>query len=767
MRSIRLLHHWASCGQRIGWPTLHHMNRRGGGDSTHLSRTMEKIVYMSQSIATHSRPMKIKEHTVKTEPMEVEVPLKKLAAKKSSGNTRVPAKRAKSSVKSADDGTPELKRVKKVKEEEENVYKWWEEEIQKDEEADGTIKWTTLEHSGVLFPPVYIPHNVKMRYDGRPISLAPEAEEVASFFAALLETDHAKNPTFQKNFFRDWQEVLRQDPQNPKIEKFKKCDFRPIWEKFEKDKEKKKQYTKDEKLRAKQEKVALEQPFLYAFVDGRKEKVGNFRIEPPGLFRGRGDHPKTGTLKKRVQPEQVTVNLGHTAKVPAPPAGHKWASIVHDQTATWLATWKENVNGSFKYVFLAASSAWKGQSDMQKFEKARELKKYVSKIRSNYTAEMKHRLSEIRQRATAMYLIDRLALRAGNEKGDDEADTVGCCSLRYEHIDLEAPNILHFDFLGKDSIRYQNKVEVDIQVFKNIKIFKKQVGAGHMIFDRLTTAGLNKYLNSCMKGLSAKVFRTYNASHTFQQQLDKLTIENDSVADKLLSFNRANREVAVLCNHQRTASKLHGQQMEKFQDKASGIRALKYERMKMRKQMLALDTSTKKKSADMMADDPDLSEEWIIAYEAILVEKEKEKIKQKYEKLLEKPKIEGEPYSGPSLKEMLLAADEMKIRLERERHAKTIPTKSSWTVEKLRNAINKVEERINVLSVQATDKEENKEISLGTSKMNYIDPRISVGWCKRSKVPLEKVFSKTLIEKFRWAQNIDETWVSPFFLVHS
>jgi hypothetical protein len=41
---------------------------------------------------------------------------------------------------------------------------------------------------------------------------------------------------------------------------------------------------------------------------------------------------------------------------------------------TWLATWTENVNGNHKYVFLAAGSSWKGQSDMQKFEKARELK---------------------------------------------------------------------------------------------------------------------------------------------------------------------------------------------------------------------------------------------------------------------------------------------------------------------------------------------------------------------------------------------------------
>ena len=42
----------------------------------------------------------------------------------------------------------------------------------------------------------------------------------------------------------------------------------------------------------------------------------------------------------------------------------------------------------------------------------------------------------MRQRAVALYFIDKLALRAGNEKDEDQADTVGCCSLRVEHITL-------------------------------------------------------------------------------------------------------------------------------------------------------------------------------------------------------------------------------------------------------------------------------------------------------------------------------------------
>lgn len=91
-----------------------------------------------------------------------------------------------------------------------------------------------------------------------------------------------------------------------------------------------------------------------------------------------------------------------------------------------------------------------------------------------------------RQRATAVYLIDKFALRAGNEKGDDEADTVGCCSLKYEHVTLKPPNIVIFDFLGKDSIRFYDEVEVEPQVFKNLKIFKKEPKmVGDEIFDRL------------------------------------------------------------------------------------------------------------------------------------------------------------------------------------------------------------------------------------------------------------------------------------------
>jgi DNA topoisomerase-1 len=48
-------------------------------------------------------------------------------------------------------------------------------------------------------------------------------------------------------------------------------------------------------------------------------------------------------------------------------------------------------------------------------------------------------------------------------------------------------------------------------------------------------------------------------------------------------------------------------------------------------------------------------------------------------------------------------------------------------------------------------KEDNKAVALGTSKINYMDPRITIAWCKKREVQIEKIFPKTLRSKFAWA----------------
>ncbi|EJD52512.1 hypothetical protein AURDEDRAFT_111181 [Auricularia subglabra TFB-10046 SS5] len=650
----------------------------------------------------------------------------------------------------------------KKEEDEEEVFKWWELEAL----GDGTQKWKTLDHNGVLFPPPYqpLPADVKMLYDGKPVDLPPESEEVALFFGQLLGSDHANDTTFQKNFFKDFTHVLKVHPprDGTRITSFNKCDFRQMFEFHDAERIRKKNMSGEEKKAAKEAKDKLEAPYTHCMLDGRKEKIGNFRIEPPGLFRGRGEHPKKGCLKTRVYPEDITINIGEGVKVPEPSIPGKWHKVIHDNTVTWLATWKENVNGNTKYVFLSAGSSLKGQSDMNKFEKARELAKYVDTIREDYERDLKSKVMADRQRATAMYFIDRLALRAGNEKGEDEADTVGCCSLRCEHVTLErdttdGKEYVVFDFLGKDSIRYYNRVEVTQQVFKNIRIFKGDSKTDEdALFDRVTTSSLNKHLQSYMKGLTAKVFRTYNASVTMQRLLDAQDLGNATIAEKIAAYTDANREVAILCNHQRAAPKTHDATMEKLGEK---LKAMKYERMKLRHALFTAEPKKKKERKDLTELESDIDDDWIEKHEDEQRRITLEKAEKKFMKDNEKLAAEGkEEHPDSVLKDKRKAINEEFDRLKKERGTgKSVP-KGNKSADALENAIEKMDAKIKAFRITMNVRDTTKTVALGTSKINYLDPRITVAWCKKNDVPVERMFNKSLLVKFPWAMGADADW---------
>ena len=72
--------------------------------------------------------------------------------------------------------------------------------------------------------------------------------------------------------------------------------------------------------------------------------------------------------------------------------------------------------------------------------------------------------------------------------------------------------------------------------------------------------------------------------------------------------------------------------------------------------------------------------------------------------------------------------------------------------------IEKWTEDIRKMEVDINNRDENKEVALGTSKINYMDPRITVAWCKRNEVPIDKVFARTLRDKFNWAMAVPGTW---------
>ncbi|XP_020164565.1 DNA topoisomerase 1 beta-like [Aegilops tauschii subsp. strangulata] len=559
----------------------------------------------------------------------------------------------------------------------------------KDEpEHDGRKKWSTLVHNGVVFPPPYKPHGVKMLYNGQPVDLTPEQEEVATMFAVMKDTEYASKETFINNFFTDWRKILGK---THVITKFELCDFTPIYEWHLSEKEKKKQMTSEEKKASREEKSQQDEKFMWAFVDGVKEKVGNFRVEPPGLFRGRGEHPKMGRLKRRIRPSDITINIGEEAPVPVCPIpGESWKEVKHDNTVTWLACWNDPINEKdIKYVFLAASSSLKGQSDKEKYEKARKLKDYIRSIRANYTKDFRSKDQRKKQIAVATYLIDKLALRAGDEKDEDEADTVGCCTLKVENVTCLPPNKLQFDFLGKDSIRYYNTVEVELAVYEAIKEFCAGKKKGGHVFDKLDTTKLNAHLKDLMPGLTAKVFRTYDASITLDTILNKETTDG-TVDEKAKVYQRANKEVAIICNHQRAVPKSHDSQMNKLNEKIDELTAQR---------------------------------------DQLNVELEKAN------KLLSKK----------AKKRKLVGSDG-----DAKRRRKLTP-------EMLQKKLSQVETRIVETDNHKNNKEDLKTVALGTSKINYLDPRITVAWCKTHEVPIDrdKIFTKTILEKFACAMDVD------------
>ena len=67
-------------------------------------------------------------------------------------------------------------------------------------------------------------------------------------------------------------------------------------------------------------------------------------------------------------------------------------------------------------------------------------------------------------------------------------------------------------------------MEVEQIVWNNLKDFLHGKDKENNLFDKIDAQELNDYLKTLMSELTAKVFRTYNASYTLQRQLDEMSV---------------------------------------------------------------------------------------------------------------------------------------------------------------------------------------------------------------------------------------------------
>jgi DNA topoisomerase-1 len=428
------------------------------------------------------------------------------------------------------------------------------------------MKWKKLQHNGILFPPEYEKQGIKIKIKGETINLDINQEEMIYQWAKKKDTPYAQDKVFQKNFTKDFAKTL--DSKFKKIS-YEDIDFSNAYKIVDKEKDLKEMMTKEDRkalsVKRKELREKLKIKYGIAIMDGKEVEVGNYMAEPPGIFIGRGEHPLRGKWKPRVTAKDVTLNLGKDAKTPQ----GNWGKIIYDNDSMWLASWMDVLTEKRKYVWLADTSGLKQDRDKEKYEKAVKLGNEIEKIKDRIVKDMKSKDPKISKISTACYLIYRTAMRVGDEKDPDEADTVGATTLRKEHIKITA-NTIEFDFLGKDSVRWQETVVAeghDKQFHENIKKIIEKKKSKDEIFEDITSRHVNQYYSGIVKGLTAKVFRTYLATAVVKKYLvEHDNIKGKTANEKLYHAKLANLEAAMMCNHKRTIPKTYELTLQKKRD---------------------------------------------------------------------------------------------------------------------------------------------------------------------------------------------------------
>jgi len=206
-------------------------------------------------------------------------------------------------------------------------------------------------------------------------------------------------------------------------------------------------------------------------------------------------------------------------------------------------------------------------------------------------------------------------------------------------------------------------------------------------------------------------------------------LKNLTNDEKVLFYNKCNREVAILCNHKRTPPKTFQESMGKIDDK---ITKFEKEKKVLKQQLKYL--KGKGPKPDPPSDDEEEEKEKKKKTPKKEGKDAKENGKGKGKK--EKDDEDSDDFDAPKKKKRQLPDDQ----------------------EKCKKAIERAKQSLLKWRTNKQDREGNKEVALGTSKINYMDPRITAAWCKKVGLPIEKIFNKTLQEKFPWAMDPGENW---------
>lgn len=136
--------------------------------------------------------------------------------------------------------------------------------------------------------------------------------------------------------------------------------------------------------------------------------------------------------------------------------------------------------------------------------------------------------------------------------------------------------------------------------------------------------------------------------------------------------------------------------------------------MKLRHALFGIDPKYKK-NKKYASDESDLDDDWIVTHEGQLKEKEIEKAEKKFARDNEKLAEEGKkPHDESVLKERLETIKDDFKRLAKERGTKKANLKREKSTEKIEEMVDKLTDKVKAFKLQMIDRDETKEIALGT-----------------------------------------------------
>lgn len=477
----------------------------------------------------------------------------------------------------------------------------------------------TLWHNGVYVPP-YDYKGLSIKIKGKPVKLGFKTEQMALAFIKRLQSTSPPDKVFCKNFLECFLKALqKENPQldflntfyvkyletieendfNPQaiVKNGNEIDFSEILAHFEQEKIKRENLMKREKKKiAKQRKIlreALRKKFGYALVDGRKIEIANWTAEPSCLFIGRGNHPKRGKWKEGPSEEDIILNLSPDA--PKPPGN--WKAIVWEPNKMYIAKWEDKLTGKTKYVWFSDSAFLKQKREKEKFDKAEKLDRVIPKIEEHIIENLEVKNEERMKIATVCWLILTLNMRVGDEKDLGEADTVGAITLRPEHIKIEG-DVIHFDFLGKDAVRWVKNVKAPPSVIRNIEQYSKE--CREYLFEGIDSKKVTRFLSKKMEGLTAKVFRTWRTTQVVKSQLDNSNVKKEN-PEYVKTFHAkiANLEGAIVANHKRKILPNFDERLEKKRTRLKELERQLEEKIKQGKKTEAITNRIEKAKLDI------------------------------------------------------------------------------------------------------------------------------------------------------------------------